>query len=78
MNTWTFKASQYDHILDDVSKKTLSMRWHVLPDGTRIQRDLYSGFLLYCSDQELKKPDKNLCDETFKQFLVLHNQCIND
>lgn len=78
VNTWTFKASQYDHVLDDATKKKLSMRWHVLPDGTRIQRDLYSAFLLYCSDQDLTKPDKELCDETFKQFLKLHDLCIDD
>jgi hypothetical protein len=78
VNTWTFKASQYDHVLDDVSKKELSKRWHELPDGTKIQRDLYSAFLLYCSDQELTKPDKELCDAFFERFLELHNRCVEE
>ena len=78
VNTWTFKASQYDHILDDTSKKKLSMRWHELPDGTKIQRDLYSAFLLYCSGKDLQSPDKALCDAFFERFLELHNRCIEE
>ena len=30
VNTWTYKASQYDHVLDDTNKKQLSQRWHTL------------------------------------------------
>lgn len=78
VNTWTFKASQYDHILDGTSKKKLSMRWHELPDGTKIQRDLYSAFLLYCSGKDLQSPDKALCDAFFERFLELHNRCVED
>jgi hypothetical protein len=78
VNTWTFKASQYDHVLGDTNKKLLSQRWHILPDGTKIQRDLYSAFLLYCSNDDLTGPNKKLCDEFFEQFLKLHNQCIEE
>jgi hypothetical protein len=78
VNTWTFKASQYDHMLDDVNKKKLSKRWHELPDGIKVQRDLYSAFLIYCADRELTRPDKKLCDAFFKQFLELHNRCIDE
>ena len=78
VNTWTFKASQYDHILDDTNKKQLSQRWHRLPGGTKIQRDLYSAFLLFCSKTDLLKPDKALCDQYFTRFLELHNCCVNE
>ncbi|MDA8333722.1 MAG: hypothetical protein M0Z41_01840 [Peptococcaceae bacterium] len=78
VNTWKFKASQYDHILHDTNKKQLSMRWHELPDGTRVQRDLYSAFLLYCSDDDLQKPDKDKCDSSFGEFLKLHGACIDE
>lgn len=78
VNTWTFKASQYDHMLDNTSKKKLSKRWHELPDGTKIQRDLYSAFLLYCSGKDLQSPDKALCDDFFERFLELHNHCVED
>jgi hypothetical protein len=76
VNTWTFKASQYDHILDDTNKKQLSQRWHLFEDGTKIQRDLYSSFLLYCSNNEKTKPDKNLCDQYFEDFKHAHDTCI--
>lgn len=78
VNTWTFKASQYDHILDDTDKKQLSMRWHTLPNGTKIQRDIYSAFLLYCAMNDLQKPDKEQCDEFFGQFLVMHDRCVGE
>lgn len=76
VNTWTFKASQYDHMLDDTNKKQLSQRWHLFEDGTKIQRDLYSSFLLYCSNNEKIKPDKNLCDQYFEDFKHAHDTCI--
>jgi hypothetical protein len=78
VNTWSFKASQYDHMLNDTNKKQLSMRWHTLPNGTRIQRDLYSAFLLYCASQDLQSPEKTKCDTFFDQFLKLHNTCIDE
>ncbi|WP_129729771.1 hypothetical protein [Ectobacillus funiculus] len=77
-NTWTFKASQYDHILDDTSKKQLSKRWHTLPNGIQLQRDLYSAFLLFCTEHDLQKPNKQICDSFFHEFLILHNQCIEE
>lgn len=76
INTWTFKASQYDHMLDAENKKQLSKRWHTLPDGTKIQRDLYSSFLLYCSDEEGIKPNRELCQAQFVSFQPLHDKCI--
>lgn len=76
VNTWTFKASQYDHMLDDSNKKQLSQRWHVFENGVKVQRDLYSAFLLYCSDSSFTKPNKQLCDSHFHDFNLLHENCI--
>ncbi|WP_059172647.1 hypothetical protein [Bacillus sp. FJAT-27445] len=76
INTWTFKASQYDHMLNTTNKKQLLKRWHVLPDGTKFQRDLYSSFLLYCSDDEGQKPDQERCQIGFENFRLLHDGCI--
>ena len=78
VNTWTFKASQYDHKLDDCNKKSLSKRWHIFEDGTKVQRDIYSSFLLLCSNEDLTSPNKELCDRLFKQFLINHEKCINE
>ena len=76
VNTWTFKASQYDHVLNDYAKKILSERWHIFPDGTKVQRDLYSAFLLYCTNDDLQTPNKKLCDLEFSNFIKLHDKCI--
>lgn len=40
------KASQYNHQTDECKAKELKERWNIMPDGERIQRDLYSAFLL--------------------------------
>jgi hypothetical protein len=72
----SFKASQYDHKLDDCTKKKLSQRWHVFEDETKIQRDLYSSFLLMCANKTLDRPDKTLCDRYFNRFEENHHQCI--
>ncbi|WP_394120948.1 hypothetical protein [Planococcus donghaensis] len=76
VNTWTFKASQYDHVLDASNKKQLSQRWHTLPCGTKIQRDLYSAFLLHCSDADWQKPNNEECQTFFPIFYPLHQQCV--
>lgn len=76
VNTWTFKASQYDHKIDACNKKSLSKRWHVFEDGTMVQRDIYSSFLLLCSNDELDAPNKDMCDKLFEKFLLNHDKCI--
>ena len=40
------RASQFNHMTGEYIKKPLSQRWNDMPDGRRIQRDLYSAFLL--------------------------------
>ena len=78
VNTWTFKASQYDHILMDCNKKQLSQRWHLFKNGIKVQRDMYSAMLLYCSDSEYSKPDNDLCNKFFSKFLKMHDVCIDN
>lgn len=62
-----YRASQYDHTVDDYIKKKLSDRLYKLQDGTLVQRDWYSSFLLYCYDCKTKSIDKDKCDLNFKQ-----------
>lgn len=72
------KASQYNHQLDDYIKKELSARWNYLyymGEEIKIQRDLYSSFLLACIDGN-KVINKNLCDYGFDDFVILHNKCL--
>ena len=46
-NAGRHKLSQYDHTIGDFKKKPLSLRWHVMRDGSGkvVQRDLYSAWL---------------------------------
>lgn len=81
VNTWEFKASQYNHIANTCIKKKLSQRIQKLDyngETITIQRDLYSAFLLMNSNNTLDKPDLNLCNITFENFIVNHTICINN
>lgn len=62
-----YRASQYDHTADNYIKKKLSDRMYKLTDGTLVQRDWYSSFLLYCYDYKTKDIDKNKCVNEFKR-----------
>ena len=60
-----YRASQYDHTVDDYIKKKLSDRLYKLQNGTEVQRDWYSSFLLYCYDYKIQNIDKNKCITEF-------------
>ena len=62
-----YRASQYDHTADDYIKKKLSDRLYKLQDGTEVQRDWYSSFLLYCYNYETKDIDKEKCITDFEK-----------
>lgn len=62
-----YRASQYDHTADDYIKKKLSDRMYKLKDGTLVQRDWYSSFLLYCYDYRTQNIDKAKCNTEFDQ-----------
>lgn len=70
------KASQYNHQSDTYTPKPLSQRWNTMPDGTRIQRDLYSAFLLQHYDPQLEAFDLKSLNQDYPQFVQLHQQTI--
>lgn len=70
------RASQYNHITDTYEKKSLSQRWNVMPDGTRIQRDLYSAFLLQHMLSDLSDFDKDTLADDYPRFVLLHHQAV--
>ena len=61
-----YRASQYDHTANDYVKKKLSDRLYKLRDGTEVQRDWYSSYLLYCYDYRTQNIDKEKCITEFK------------
>ena len=75
VDTKSFRASQYNHITDDYVKKKLHNRYVNL-NGRRIQRDLYSAFLLMNSVPCLTHTDRELCICNYERFLKKHDRCI--
>ena len=70
-----YRASQYDHTVGDYIKKKLSDRLYKLQDGTEVQRDWYSSFLLYCYNYKTQDIDKDKCitefDDCYKKEKAL-------
>ena len=72
INTFEARASQFNHFDGTYTKKTLSQRWNDF-NGIRIQRDMYSAFLIMNISNDLKSFDIDKCNERFKNFYQLHN-----
>jgi hypothetical protein len=72
IDTWSAKASQFNHFDGTCNKKKLSQRWNNF-NGVRVQRDLYSVFLIMNTAEDLKSFDINKCNERFESFYQLHN-----
>ncbi|MDK2992372.1 MAG: hypothetical protein PWP48_1605 [Clostridiales bacterium] len=75
------KASQYNHVDDEYTKKELSQRWNEImyKGGIRkIQRDLYSAFLLQNAEKDENTGkyyiDRDKCIDRFDGFLELHDK----
>ena len=78
----TYRASQYDHTCNKYIKKALSQRMYELTDGTRVQRDWYSSFLMYCIGTDLQNISRYKCkryfDELYAKYLELEQYIINN
>lgn len=70
------KASQYNHQLKEYAQKPLSQRWNDMQDGKKVQRDLYSAFLLQHYDPQSENFDQELLEQDYAQFIVLHDHTI--
>ncbi|MBQ1823179.1 MAG: transposase, partial [Lachnospiraceae bacterium] len=77
VDTKKFRASQYNHVTDDYVKSELSERDKLI-DGHKVQRDLYSAFLLKNGNNGLNKPDRDKCIFGFNRFLELQDNLITE
>lgn len=68
VNTYTVRASQLDHSTGDCVKKSLSTRRHYI-DGSLVQRDLYSAFLIQHVGDDGQSVDLASCERDFGRFL---------
>ncbi len=74
---YDYRASQYDHTNGVYVKRKLSQRMFTLSDGTTVQRDLYSSFLLYnASFDDIGQLilDGIKCLESFAAIEKLHDE----
>jgi hypothetical protein len=72
IDTYAAKASQFNHVTGEYTKKQLSERWNDF--GTfRIQRDLYSAFLIGNTTETLNSVDVELCNAGWETFVKLHD-----
>ena len=70
------KASQYDHSTGQYRKKRLCDRWCVI-DGHRVQRDLYSAFLIsHVTGKNLDTIDRKACCDDWMNFLKLQDEVL--
>ena len=72
INTFEAKASQFNHFDGTYTKKTLSQRWNDF-NGIKVQRNLYSAFLIMNISDDLKSFDVDKCNKRFESFYRLHN-----
>lgn len=72
INTVEAKASQFNHFDETYTKKTLSQRWNDF-NWIKIQRDMYSAFLIMNINDDLKSFDIDKCNNRFENFYRLHN-----
>ena len=72
------RASQFNHLSGEYHKKTLSQRWNDMPDGRRIQRDLYSAFLLQHTNREQNGFDTEILNRDYESFVAQHDKTIQE
>jgi hypothetical protein len=72
IKTAEVKASQYNHVEDNYTKKELSERWTMIGED-KIQRDLYSSFLIMNVNPDLSSINRKQCLEMYEKFKTLHD-----
>ncbi|MBM6888185.1 transposase, partial [Pseudoflavonifractor phocaeensis] len=71
------KASQYDHSDNTYKKASLNQRTKMLSNGDKVQRDLYSAFLLSCLDA-LDTISRSKCSANYSKFKYMHDILIQE
>ena len=75
IDTKTFRASQYRHDTDSYEKVSLSCREKEIA-GYKVQRDLYSAFLIRNTDSTMEHADRKKCLAKFDDFVRHQNEYI--
>lgn len=67
------KASQFNHVTGQYTKKQLGDRWTLI-DGRYVQRDLYSAFLIANTTNLLNRVNVRKAKQWYPLFLEKHDQ----
>jgi len=76
-DTKSVKASQFDHLTEEYTKHSLSTRVKFVGDD-KVQRDLYSAFLLAYVEDDKKTINVNACKSNFNTFLENQKQTMKE
>lgn len=71
-----YRASQYNHHTDEYIKPSLSDRFKII-NGHKVQRDLYSAFLL-CNYKDEETIDRYKCIDEFDNFIKQQGELIKE
>jgi hypothetical protein len=77
VKTKDFKASQYNHITGSYEKIPLNQRFKEV-GSKKVQRDLYSAFLIKNANSNLTSPDRDKCMYEFDDFVKMQDDLIAD
>lgn len=67
-----YRASQLHHDTGEYIRSDLSERMKII-SGHKVQRDLYSAFLISNTDDSLTEPDFKKCIAKFEHFVEMHD-----
>lgn len=70
-----YRASQLHHDTGEYIKPTLNERFKTI-EGCKVQRDLYSAFLICHTDDTLTAPDFKTCHFDFPHFVKMQDTLI--
>lgn len=76
INTYSVKASQFEHTTKTHKKVSLNQRWKIIGNN-KVQRDLYSSFLIMNINPDLESINVEKCNNRFDIFLKLHSLEVN-
>lgn len=76
-DTKSVKASQFNHLTEEYTKHSLSTRVKFVGDD-KVQRDLYSAFLLAHVEDDTKTVNVNACKSNFNTFLENQKQTMKE
>lgn len=73
------KVTMYNHVLDDYRPQSLAQRWDKMPNGDKVQRNMYNAFLLQHMEttKDKVKINRDECLNDFDKFYRMELEEVN-